>query len=73
MSRHGDCVTLPEAAHRLEDLRDITNPSQFAIRLRRQGVAVQTRELLENGTRAVIVEAPERGLSMLFVPKAACR
>ncbi len=44
MGRHGGCVSLPQAAKRLETLQGVSEPGELAAKLRREGVAVQTTE-----------------------------
>lgn len=72
MERHGACVSLSQAAQRLETLNDVTGPYQFAERLRSQGTPVQTREVEAGTGRVVVVEAPEQGLSLLFIERRLC-
>jgi hypothetical protein len=73
MGREGSCVTLAKAAERKAVFRGIATPDQLVARLRSQGVEVRTQEIRQGGTTVVQVDAPSRGLGLIFVPEAMCR
>ena len=72
MGRHGSCVTLTKMAERKAEFRGITTPDQLIARLRSQGVEVRTQEIRQGGVTVVQVDAPDRGLGLIFVPRAMC-
>ncbi len=73
MGRDGSCVTLAKAGERRPEFRGITKPAQLVARLRAQGVEVRAQEIRQGGTTVVQVDAPGRGLGLIFVPSAMCR
>ena len=72
MVRDGSCVTLAKAGERRPEFRGITTPDQLVARLRAQGVEVRAQENRQGGTTVVQVDAPGRGLGLIFVPKTMC-
>jgi len=72
MGRHGGCKTLAEAAKRKSVLKGISGPKDLAARLKRKGVKVTVAEAKGPKGTAVIVDAPGRGLSLIFVPVELC-
>ena len=73
MSRHGECVSLADAARRLPELRGVSDPQAFAARLRDAGEAVRIVKHPAGGGRIIQVTAPSRGLAMVFVSEIQCR
>ena len=73
MGREGGCVTLAEAADRLPLLSGIATPDQLVAALRRQGEEVRRQDIAGGDVTVVMVEAPGRGLSLIFVPPSLCR
>jgi len=72
MGRHGECKTLAEAARRKPVFSDVTTPRDLAARLRKQGVTVTMRDHKIPGGTAVALDAPDAGLSLMFVPLSFC-
>jgi len=73
MGREGGCVTLAEAADRLPLLSGIATPDQLVAELRRQGEDVNRQDISQGDVTVVMVEAPGRDLSLIFVPPSLCR
>ena len=71
MGRHGGCQSLWDAAKRKDALKGVASPEDFAAKMRREGEAVKIKEIPGGG--AVIVEAPGRGLSLIFMTAEGCR
>lgn len=73
MARHGECVSLADAAVRKPEFQGIAGPDELIAKLEAQGVEVHRQEIETGAGRAVLVDAPARGLNVIFVPPAACR
>lgn len=73
MSRHGECVSLADAAARKPEFQGVRGPEDLIARLEAEGVAVHRQDVDAGGSRAVVVDAPSRGLNVIFVPPAKCR
>ena len=74
MGREGGCVSLAQAAERRPVLRDIATPDQLVARLRAEGEAVSRKDLVKQGDVTVVqVDAPGRGLGLIFVPRSVCQ
>ncbi|MDH5747751.1 MAG: hypothetical protein OEY85_00415 [Rhodospirillales bacterium] len=73
MARHGECMSLESAARRLPELRGVSDPYSFALALRQAGEKVSVSEQTVKNITFVKINAPDRGLAMVFVPPVACR
>ena len=78
MSRHGDCVSLSDAAQREAVFQGVSTPEALVDAIRRRGEAVTVNETRFDDTRlgeitVVEVTAPGLGLAVMLVPREVCQ
>lgn len=73
MGHEGGCVSLADAARRNAVFVGITGPEDLARRLRAEGHDVTLQEVGTAADRAVTLDAPGAGLSIIFAPPHLCR
>ena len=74
MSRHGECTeAAPALQHKFRDLRSVTGPEQFSDEMKSRGLAARVTADYGGNREAVLVEVPEREVSVIFVRPNLCR
>jgi len=73
MSRHGDCFGInPALGRRFDGLPPISTPEEFAQAMRSRNIAVSIKRAPGGGQDAVVMELPDRDMSLIFVPRSRC-
>lgn len=73
MSRHGECADVGRALrHKFQDLPPIAGPEEFAAEMKRRGFAAKVTNAYGGNRNAVLIEVPDREVSLLFVRKELC-
>lgn len=73
MSRHGDCFGIDQTlGRRFNGLPPIATPDEFAQAMRSRNIAVSIKRAPEAGQDAVVIELPDREMSLIFVPRSRC-
>lgn len=74
MSRHGECAEVARALrHKFQDLPVIAGPDEFAAEIKRRGFAAKVTHAYGGNRDAVLIEVPDREVSLLFVRKDLCK
>lgn len=74
MSRHGECTGVQRALqHKFGDLPTIAGPTEFAAEMNRRGLSARVTNAYGGNRDAVLIEVPQREVSLLFVRKELCR
>lgn len=69
MPRHGECAEISVLARKIPDIGRVTSPEQFVRLLQAKGFDVKRTDIPGGG---VEVDAPELGLSPVFVRYETC-
>lgn len=74
MSRHGECADVARALqHKFHDLPAIAGPNEFAAEMNRRGLAAKVTNAYGGNRNTVLIEVPDREVSVLFVRRELCR
>lgn len=74
MSRHGECAEVARALrHKFQDLPAIAGPDEFAAEMKRRGFAVKVTHAYGGNRDAVLIEVPDREVSLIFVRRDLCK
>lgn len=74
MSRHGECADIGRALrHKFHDLPSIAGPEEFATEVKHRRLAAKVTNAYGGNRNAVLIEVPEREVSLLFVRKELCQ
>lgn len=74
MSRHGECADIGRALrHKFHDLPSIAGPDEFAAEMKRRGSAAKVTNAYGGNRNAVLIEAPDREMSVLFIRRELCQ
>lgn len=72
MSRHGECSEIAILEKKVADMDGIDGPKTFVRVMRERGYEVTVRDMAEFDGEAMLVDVPEKGLSLLFVKTSLC-
>lgn len=71
MARHGECVELATMQRRIPELAEAKDPYAFVERMKRNGHAATSKDVVPG--KAVEVRVPERELAMVFARRELCK
>ena len=73
MSRHGECADIKSLQRKIPDIEGIEDPQSFSKLMKEKGYEVISNELKELQGKAVEVNVPNEGLSLIFVVESVCK
>ena len=73
MSRHGECVEISSLQRKIPDIGNIQDPQSFIKFMAEKGHEVAANELTELHGKALQVNIPEKGLSLIFAKGSICK
>lgn len=72
MSRHGECAEIDTLKRKVPDIEGIADPNSFIKFMEAKGKEVLKNEPTELQGKAVEVNVPGEGLSLMFVVELIC-
>jgi len=73
MARHGECAEIKSLERKIPDIEGINDPESFSKLMKEKGNEVITNEPKELQGKAVEVNVPKEGLSLMFVVESICK
>jgi hypothetical protein len=73
MSRHGECAEIRSLQRKIPDIGNIKDPQAFSEFMQAKGHKVFSSAMPDAQGKVLLVNVPEKGLSLIFVKGSLCK